>query len=224
MGIKFQILVAITLMLTNCSISFSQKTMKAMVSIENRYLNVHLDNAIKIIAQQNSPVSINQVSATLQAYNAEKQPIKIIYSDGYFFVHPDTTGWLEININLGDTIEKKVLIVKELEAVGRLGRFKANSDTKIRVDEFKAQTGIRASLECCGFDAKCSVLSFETIRINKENNVSKDINQKAVFEKKSKELVMNAKSGDIFIFRNIMYRCPGSVYPQRLDDMIFEIE
>ena len=195
-----------------------------MVLIENKYLIAYLDNPIRIIAQQEKPISINQLSATIQAYDSEKQQIEIMERKGNFYIHPDTIGTVEIKIKLSDTTETKRLIVNPLEAVGRLGRHKANSDKKFGVGEFKAQAGIIASIECCDISARCKVLGFRVMRISKKNEVERAVNQGAKFEEKTRKIIRNAKPGDLFIFREIKYRCPGSAYSQRLDNMIFELE
>lgn len=209
-----------------CSILFGQnrKPVRALLSIENHYLIAKFNNPIRIVAQQNQPVSINQLSATFQGINLEKEEIEITKKGEYFIINPTSIGTVEIQIRIDDEVEKKSLVVRPMEAVGRLGRHRANSDTKIKVAEFKAQLGIIASIECCGFDAKCRVLGFQVLRINNRNQTERAINQGGKFTGKTKEIIMKAKLGDLFIFRQIKYQCPGSKKPQRLDDMIFEIQ
>lgn len=208
------------------SMTFGQigKPLKSIISIENQNLVVGIDNPIRIVAQQNEPVSINQLNAYFQVYNSKKVPIEIVEGNGYFVIRPDTIGTVEMNITIGDTIEIKTLRVRPIEAVGRLSMYGANTDEKIGVGEFKAQRGIMAVVECCGFDARCSVLEFQTIRISNQNQVERRINKGGRFEEATREVVLKAESGDIYIFRQIKYKCPGSEKPQRLDDMIFEIK
>jgi hypothetical protein len=226
MKIKKEILLILILLIGNNSIIFGQigNSLKTIISIENQYLIVRIDNPIRIVAQQNQPVSINQLNATFQEYDSEKKPIEILEGKGYFIINPDTIGMVEINITIGDTIETKTLRVKPIEAVGRIGRFGANSDEKIGIGEFKAQMGIIANIECCGFDAKCQVLEFQTMRIAKSNQIERTVNKGGRFEEQTREIIMKAESGDIFIFRQIKYKCPGSGKSPRLEDMILEIE
>jgi hypothetical protein len=183
-----------------------------------------IDNPIRFVEQQNESVSIHQLNATFQAYNSTKVPIEIVEGAGDFIIRPDTIGIVEINITIGDTVETKTLIVKPLEAVGRLGVYGANTDEKISIGAFKAQMGIIARVECCGFDAKCTVLGFQMLRISNRNQVERAVNKGGRFEEHAVKIIMKAGSGDIFIFRQIKYRCPASEKSQRLDDMIFEIE
>lgn len=203
---------------------WAQAPQKALTSLENRHLLAKIDNPIRIVAQQNDPVSIQQLDATFQPFNAEKAPIEIREGKGYFIIRPDTTGLVEIRITVGDTVEIKTLPVKPLEAVGYLGRIKANSDEKMAAGEFKAQMGISAVIECCGFDARCQVLGFKVMRISAEGQTERAVNPEARFRKPAIDMIQKAKPGDLYIFRQIKYQCPGSGQPQRLEDMIVEIE
>lgn len=226
MEVNKKLLSILIILIGSFSMTYGQleKPLKSIVSIENQYLIVGFDNAIRIVAQQNEPVSISQLSANFHVYNSEKVPIEIAVGNGYFIIRPDTIGIVEINITIGDTIETKTLRAKPIEAVGRLSKYGANTDKKIGIGEFKAQMGIIARVECCGFDAKCNVLGFQTIRISNRNQVERRINKEGRFEEETREIIMKAESGDIYVFRQIKYKCPGSEKTQRLDDMIFEIE
>jgi len=226
MKIINKVLVILIFWIGSNPIAFGQRggSMKSILSIENQYLIAKIDNPIRIVAQQNEPVTISQLNATFQGYDSEKESIEIVEGKGYFIINPDSIGIVEIHVTIGDTVEIKKLRVKPIEAVGRLGIHKANSDTKIGVGEFKAQMGIIANIECCGFDARCSVLGFQTTRISNQNQAERRINKGGRFEEETREIIMNAESGDIYIFRQIKYKCPGSEKSQRLDDMIFEIE
>ncbi|TVM02565.1 MAG: hypothetical protein CV087_09400 [Candidatus Brocadia sp. WS118] len=212
--------------MVNSLATFGQvgKPLKSIISIENQYLIAKVDNPIRVVAQQNEPVSIKQLNATIQVYNSEKVPIEIVEGRGYFIIRPDTIGIVELNITTGDTIETKTLRVKPIEAVGRLGRYGANTDEKIGIGEFKAQMGIIANVECCGFDARCQVLGYQMLRISNRNQIDRTVNKGARFEENTRGIIMKAESGDIYIFRQIKYKCPCSENYQRLDDMIFEIE
>ena len=113
--------------------------------------------------------------------------------------------------------------VKPLEAVCRLSRYKANAESNIPKGEFKAQMGIAAYVECCGFDARCKMISFEVIRIPANEISSRAINNGGKFEETTLKLIHQAEAGDLYIFRNIYYQCP-STEKQRSEDMILEIQ
>ena len=210
------------LWIVSCSASVGQT--KAIISLENPHLIANIDNPIRIVAQQNTAVSISQLTATLQGSDSGEEPIAIVERAGHFIINPKKTGRVKINIRVGDTVETKTLQVRPIEALGRLGRHKANSDEKISVGEFKVQSGIMANIECCGFDAKCQVLGFKAIRISNRNQAERATNTGGRFGETTKKMILKAEPGDTYIFRQIRYRCPGSERPQRLHDMIFEIK
>ncbi|MFT5262623.1 MAG: hypothetical protein ACI8YQ_001360 [Polaribacter sp.] len=226
MKLKKKTLLILILWIGNYLISLGQiaHPLKSIISIADQYLVAKINNPIRIIAQQKEPVSIDQLNATFQKYDSEKEPIVIVERNGYFIINPDTIGIVKINITIGDTIETKTIRVKPIEVVGRLGRFKANTDKKISVGEFRTQMGIMASVECCGFDAKCKVLEFQTIRISTQKQTEKALNRGGKFEEEAREIIAKTESGDIFIFRQIVCKCSDSGKAQRLDDMIFEVE
>lgn len=207
-----------------CNDSLGQKLHKVMFSIENKDFVAQTDNHFRIIAQQNHPVTIDQLSAIFTSKTGKISSIKIQHQDGYFTIHPDSLGNIEISITLNDTIETRKFNVIPIWAVGYLSNFKANQDIKIGIGEFKAQRGLSAVVECCGFDATCNLLSYEVIRVSKLNRVERSKNKGDSFDANSKIIIDHAASGDLYIFRKIFYRCPLAEKPQRLDDMTFEIE
>jgi len=208
----------------NLAYTQSGNQLKSIISIENRHLIAKINNPFRIVVQQNEPVKISQLNATFQEYNKNKVPIKITEGNGWFNIYPDTIGIVEVNIEIGDTLETKTLRVRPIEAVGRLGRYKANTDKKISAGELKAQMGIVANVECCGFDARCKVMAYQIIRISNKGEIEKTINEGSKFQDETIEVIANAESEDLYIFRQIKYICPGSNETQRLDDMIFEIK
>lgn len=207
---------------TNQSVSFGQglENSKCLISLKQGHLFVKTDNQIKIVAQQNDSVSIHQVKAVLK-YNSISTPLELVSKNGYFIINPDTMGIVEITINLKDTIETKKLIVKPIEVFGNIGGFGANYAEKIDASQFKVQQGLSAQVMCCGFDAKCTDVEFEMIRISKKNEVERSYNNGSYFEQNTKNIIMNAISGDTFIFKKIWCTC---FFSQRLNDMIFEIK
>ena len=225
MEIKFrQIISIITILIFNQITIFGQQQIRSIISTEYNHFIAKLDNPFRVVAQQEKPVTIDQLSAIIQIYDSEEQPIEIQKRGNYFIIHPDTIGILEIRIDLRDTIEIKRIRVKAIEAKGRLGRFGANTNESIKKGEFRAQQGIAAIIEGYDIDASCKIYGYEILRISKRNEVERKINKGGRFEEESKLLINKAESGDLYIFREITYRCPGSNKIERLLDMIFEIE
>ena len=206
-----------------------QNSEKVIIHTENcNELIAGIDNYISIMAMQDTSLSEEQISAYLitpNRYLHEIKPIKLQVEKKYgkYFIHPDSVGVVEFHIKLNNDIEIENIKVKPLEAVCRLSRYKANSESKIPKGEFKAQMGIVAYVECCGFDARCKMISFEVIRIPTNEISSRAINNGGEFEETTLKLIHQAETGDLYVFRNIYYQCP-STEKQRSEDMIIEIQ
>ena len=206
-----------------------QNSEKVIINTENcNELIAGIDNYISIIAIQDSSLFEEHTSAYLitpNRYLNETKPIKLQVEKKYgkYFIHPDSVGVAEFHIKLNNDIEIKSIKVNPLEAVCRLSRYKANSESKIPKGEFKAQMGIVAYVECCGFDARCKMISFEVIRIPTNEISARTLNNGGKFEKATLKLIHQAEAGDLYIFRNIYYQCPNTE-KQRSEDMIIEIQ
>ena len=225
MEIKFgQIISILTILIFNQITILGQQQFRSIISTEHHHFVAKLDNPFRVVAQQEKPVTIDQLSAIIQIYDSEEQPIEIQKRGNYFVIHPDTIGIVEIKIELKDTIEIKRIRVKAIEATGKLGRHRANTNESIKKGEFKAQQGIAAIIEGYDIDASCKIYGYQILRISKRNEVERKINKGARFKEESKLLINKAESGDLYIFREIKCRCPGSDKIERLLDMIFEIE
>lgn len=202
----------------------SQTPQKVLITFGNNEVYAQIRNVFSVVAQQNKPVSADQLSATLEYYDGPSRPLEIQAGNGYFFIRPDSIGRIKISVQLADTLEVKMFRVKPIKAVGRLSRHKGNGEEKIGVGEFKAQMGIIANVECCDINAHCTVLGYQVIRVGFDKSLDKHINVGARFDNTTRQIINKAESGDIYIFRNIRYKCPGADRPHRLDDMIFELE
>ena len=196
---------------------------RALISTKNEFLYVKFNNSFEVIAQQENPISFEKISA-FQLDGSKRKPIEILPRARGYVINPDTIGLIEINVDLDDKIETKLIRAIPLEAVGRLGKHTANSDNKIGILEFNSHNGIIASIECCNIKGKCKLIDYEIIRISINNSIERILNKGERFEEKSKKLLSKAQSNDIYIFRKLNYRCPGSNRLQRLNDMIFEIK
>lgn len=183
-----------------------------------------IDNYIEIVAQQENPITIDDVSATFQSYNGYIGPFAIKGDSGNFYVHPDSIGLIVISIKTNSGIQTQQFYVKNIPAVGYLSGYRANSDKKIGVGEMKAQSGLSAVIVCCGFDAKCKMIGFEIIRITRDGFAQKALNKGERFEESAQKIIRQTESGDIYVFRKIKYSCPGMEAPSTLDDMTFEIQ
>ncbi len=202
----------------------SGNSVKSVINLEFERLYVKMDNPLRIVARQSEPVSIDQLEAFLIINDSLKVPIDLLGDNGYFVIRPDTLGTVEISVEVGDIIETTRLRVHPIRVLAMLASSYGGKDHKISVPAFISQRGIVAEVACCYISARCKMLGFQLIRIGSRNQIERSINIGGQFEGRTREIIDRATPGDLYIFRNIRSKCPGSDQPQRLDDMIFEIE
>lgn len=181
-------------------------------------------NFFRVVAQQEGPVTSDQVKAYLGVYDEGKQSLEITGEDGSFRVTPKSIGELTIEVELQDTTELFRFFVKPLEAIGRYGMASGRDGKSMNKNVFKAQRGIYARVEGYDICANCQVLRYEIILVRPSENAIVVFNEGGNFSDENKQLISGTEVGDLYIFRKIRYRCPGARVDQRLPDMSFEIE
>ena len=218
--------ILLTLFILTCK---GQNSEKVIIYTETcNELIAGIDNYISIFAMQDTSLSEKQISAfsiPINGHIGEENTVKLKVEKEYgrYLIHPDSIGIVKFHIRLNNAIEVYTVKVKPLEAVCRLGGLKANSESKIPKAIFKAQMGIVAHVEGFGFDANCKMISYEVIRIPANDISSKSYNMGGKFQETTSNLIKQAEPGDLYIFRNIYYRCT-TPEKQRSEDMIIEIE
>lgn len=221
----------VLLCISGILLSYGQNSQKVIIHIHTENSNdliVGINNYISIVAEQNTPVTQEQVRAFLFTesqyfYGTEPIQLKVEQEYGKFKIRPDSLGAVEFRVEINGKTETTRVSTVPIPAVCRLGRYKANSETKIPAVALKAQTGMIAYVECCGIDARCKVMEYEVIRVGANSRSASVHNAGGKFEEISRDLIHQARSGDIYVFRNIYYQCPGTE-KQRSEDMIFEIK
>jgi len=226
MKIRKSIIFIFFLFFGSVSLIFSQSrhSFKSIIKLEFDKVYVNVDNPLKIVAQQNETVSINQVEANLKITDSLIIPLEIRGDKGYFSIRPDTIGIVEIKVTIDEVIEATTFRVHPIRIVGYLGSMTGSTDEKIGVSQFLAQRGIQAKISCCYISGRCNLLGFQLIRIGSRNQIERSINKGGIFEGRTREIIDRASPGDLYIFRNIRYRCSSSDQIRRLNDMVFEIE
>ncbi|MFK7936173.1 MAG: GldM family protein [Saprospiraceae bacterium] len=219
----YKIILLINFLNAFSNVLWSQSPQSAVV-FQYDVIVPKIKSFFQVVAQQETPVKLEQLTAFMGEYSEVKKPVSIIKSGDYFVVQPDTIGVLSIQIELKDTVEMKRFQVSPMKAVGRLGRFTAKGSKKMKVTELCMLEGIQATIECCGFDARCQVVGFETILAKKQNGIERLMSKGGRFTDSVQQLFATACRGDFVIFRDIKYRCPGVNLIQRLEDMVFEIK
>ena len=182
------------------------------------------NNPFRVVAQQDHPVTVDQLAATFTSTNNITRQVKIEAGDNYFRVNCDSLGKLEISIKLKDEIVKRTFNVVPMPAIATLGSFVAGEDFTMGRGEFMAQRGLRARVDCCDYDAACEIDNYEIIRITKDGHVFKRKNIGGDFDNTTRIIISKTQTGDIYIFRNIFYKCPLETRPNRLHDFTLNIE
>jgi len=182
-----------------------------------------IDNPIVIVAQQAKPVYRNQISLRFEHPNPDSSSRAVLTGDkGHFRLWVDTMGILILSIKTEQGVVEKKLRCVALDVVTRFGGL--NKSGKMSNAVFKAQGGIIASIECCEITAQCKVIDYEILKFNVRSLVFRGSNTGGAFDATIRPIINSALPGDIYWFRNIRYRCPGSVEPSFAQDIAIEIE
>ncbi len=187
-------------------------------------LYIGVDNSISIVVNQDEPIELEQVSAEIYGLEGEQDEsyTATIRKEGSMFVVRINKGMICIlKVKTKNGVVKKEFHVSAIKPVIRLGKHR---NTALKNGEFKAQGGLIAFVECCGFDARCDVKSFEVLRITAQDQLFRASNVGGKFTEAALLLIRAAQPGDVFLFRKIMYRCPGDKDALQDDDFTIEIE
>jgi GldM C-terminal domain len=213
----------VSFLLLNTTI-YAQKPSNVLIQPYCKQVLVGQDNYIEIVAQQCKSISKNDVTATFQVYDKEIEPLEVKENNGRFTIKPPAIGEIILYITTDSGIVTKNLMSHYMTAVGYFGGKRANSHQKISAAEMKAQEGVYSIVEFCGYDANCKVMDFELLRISTNGKSFKNMNINGQFDEKSKKIIQQTLKGDIYVFRNIRYRCAGMPISEFLEDMTFDIE
>lgn len=195
------------------------------LNIRTEKFVVGMDNPLVISYPQQKPIVKEDIRVEFTHWESRNTyPLKIYSKNGDLWVRPDSVGSLKVYVNTVDGVKSRRFRTKVITAVGRLSRYKGRHDGKIRVGEMKVQQGILASIENMDICGSCMVQSFETIRIPKFGTAQRAVNKGGRFTAETREILDQTMSGDVYCFRKIEYKCPGSKYALRLEDMTFDIK
>lgn len=88
---------------------------------------------------------------------------------------------------------------------------------------FKAQRGIEPRLEGFEFDAKCQIQGFVMKYIARRQDPQQVTNPGGTFNPTAKDLINQAKPGDIYTFDNVKAICPGDAVSRTINSLSFNI-
>ena len=187
----------------------------AVISVDHcNWLYAGIDNPITILAKQDKPVALDQVVVEGGTIRGK---------DGHFIVRADSVYSLDITVKTAFGDKKYRYDVKPIGPVEPLLGAKHQNNATVSVEEFKAQGGIAAVINCCGFDAKCDMVSFLITRLDGKGKTIMVENKGARFAGEAKALIFKAESGNIYRFTNIISHCPGDLETRYLHDLTINI-
>lgn len=222
MLVKFIFLLSLVLL---GAVLNAQSEPELLVKTRGGHLVVGLDNWIQIEYPPGNSIKKENIKLLFQHYYSKTtKELNFTKKEEYLFIKVDSIGTLTIEVQTVDGLKSTSIPVRTLTAVGRLSRFKANTEEKIGVGELKAQRGLIASIENYDISGSCSILEYQVLHINNNNFTRRVQNVGGEFQPVARGLINQAQSGDIFIFRNIKYQCPGDEKTKRLEDMILEVK
>jgi GldM C-terminal domain len=190
-------------------------------------LRVGIANRISILAEQEAPVSLEQVSISSQIFidpeNMGGDAGATITKDGSdFIVKVDKRSEIEIGVQTKHGIVKRRFPAKPIPAVPAFGKFFRGGT--VSAIAFKESKGMVAWVECCDFDARCEMVEYSILRITRKNQVERAVNKGGPLNDTANQLIQAAKPGDLYWFRNIEYKCPGDEGTQYGEDISIEIK
>lgn len=127
-------------------------------------------------------------------------------------------------INISSNGQTKVVPVRVKRIPNPVAVLSRKQGGAMGIGEFKGQSGVGAILENFDFYATCKIQGFELIWIRSGQAPMSSKNGGARFNAKSKRLVLNAKPGDIYIFKNVKSKCPGDEVSRELNTLTFFIK
>ena len=129
--------------------------------------------------------------------------------DNDYMVKVRDYGIVIVEIDIDSEVCEKSIPVKSLPVDAHLSRNKISRNDSISIGEFKAQYGIYTPIIGFGFDAKCRVDQFDIIKISASGSRIRRTNIGGKYDDRAREIISKTEKDDIYIFSNIMIRCPG---------------
>lgn len=184
-----------------------------------------IPNFFRIVAHQDKPLTITEVSAILNpAMQKKPYDVQITENSGRFIFQVNDPGTIVFTINTEFGPIKIERVVKTLPVRIYLSRYGSGSSNSIGVEEFKQQTKIDAVVACCNIEGRCPIERFELVRAPKAGQVEKITNEGGAFSEEAIRLIEACQPGDLYVFRMIAYRSPGEDYPRYANDLTVEIK
>ena len=88
----------------------------------------------------------------------------------------------------------------------------------------KSASGLIMYYNCCDLDARAEVVSYEVLRIPSKGDAILRHNQGARFNGDTQDIINQAVPGDIYVFRNIIYRSCALQRRYSAQELMFRIK
>ncbi len=198
-----------------------EKTFSYLVG--ERSVAVSADKMNVLYAGVENPITISAAGVPSSQVRVQAEGTALSPLGGSrYMAKPDRPGDARITVSGGGLPPTAFhyRIKRVPDPVMELGRKRGG---RIEAATFRAQLGIIPVLENFDFDARCTIISFELVRVPKGGDIQVARNNGGRFEAEAQRLVRNAAAGDVYYFNEIKVKCPGDTYSRELNGMIFNI-
>lgn len=96
-------------------------------------------------------------------------------------------------------------------------------DQKVSLSEFKKNGGITIKTGCCDHKDGCTILGYNFLRARKNEDTIRVVNPGSTYNGDAKRLIESGIIGDIYIYKNLKYKCPDSDNYIKLDEIVFDL-
>ncbi len=178
-------------------------------------LYIGVDNPISISATGVNP---NELKVNGQACSIRSNGGK-----GNYSVTVSKPGEATISVSGGELPPSKFIFrAKRIpDPIARIGK---SAGGAMGNGAFKAQGGVAAFLDNFDFDAKCQIQGYMLTYVPKGDVSMESINAGARYNSKSKQLINQAKPGDVYYYDNVKAKCPGDPAGRKINSMVFKIK
>ncbi len=143
-------------------------------------------------------------------------------NNAQYIVRVERTGECKIFVEANGIKKTSRFRVKYIPSP--IAKLAGQTGGEIDRELFKSELGLNAVLENFDFDARCKVFGFDLSHIRPKGEIVKLYNEGYRYTMSTKELIRKAETSDLYLFENVMARCPGDTKSRMINSMIFKIK
>ncbi len=196
---------------------------------KNKVVSISADkmNVLYIGVDNPITIAISNMDYKNVTVQGEDEYIKVIPQKeiGKYIVRVSKPGNRKIFVK-GKNIEEEIVfrIKRVPDPIASFSAERNESSGSIGSSAFKNKNKIHAALLNFVFDATCEVKEFELTRVPKAKDPSRIHNHGNVFSDRTKKLIDQAATGDVYYFDMIKAKCPGDAAGRKLNSMVWQIK